>query len=163
MLLHIDYSDTTYIIKGKYKYLIIFSAIYFIQSMFIPYTINVASNTWIFDILFTLIIYYLVFKIKLYKHHYLSIILIIITGIILDLVLGNLQKDISDNILPFLLRMTKEIMISSVDVINKFLMDKKFCSVYEISFFNGLIVLLLVGIFSIFNYYYLKLNNFVPS
>ena len=39
-------------------------------------------------------------------------------------------------------------------------MDKKFCSVYEITFYSGLIGLILYGILSIFNLYYLKLDDF---
>jgi hypothetical protein len=147
-------------VEGKWKYILLSGIINLIQSIFFAYSLDIKTNAWIFYILIASIFYYFIFKIKLYKHHYLSIILIIITGIILDLILGNLQKDISENILPFLLRMAKEIMASSVDVIDKFLMDKKFCSVYEITFYNGIISLILLGIFTIFNYYFLKLDNF---
>ena len=96
-LIYTDYSDDTSIIKDKYKYIFLSSLLDFIKGILLIYTIEINSNTWILDILFTLIFYYLIFKIKLYKHHYLSIILIIAIGIILDLVLGNLQKDITNN------------------------------------------------------------------
>ena len=39
-------------------------------------------------------------------------------------------------------------------------MEKKFCTVYEIIFYDGLIELILIGIYSIFNYYFFKLDNF---
>ena len=161
ILLYNDYSDDTFVVKDKYKYIFLSSLLYFIEGILLLYTIKIHSNTWIFDILFTLIVYYLIFKIKLYKHHYLSIILIILIGIILDLVLGNLQKDITNNFFLYLLRLVRETIFSSFEVLSKYLMEKKFCSVYEIMFWNGLIVSILVLIFSIFDYYFFHLDNFV--
>ena len=81
-------------------------------------------------------------------------------GIILDLVLGNLQNDISENILLYLLRLVREILYSFFQVMCKYLMEKKFCSVYEIIFLIGLIGLILLGIFTIFDYYFFHLDNF---
>ena len=161
-LLYNDYSDDELITNKNYKIVIIIfsSVLYFIQSIILIYTIEIASNTWILDILFTLIFYYLIFKIKLYKHHYLSIIFIIVTGIILDIVLENLQKDISEYYYLLFLRLVREIIYSSIEVMNKYLMDKQFCSVYIILFYNGLIETILLGIFSILNYFYFKLDNF---
>ena len=161
ILLYNDYSDDTFVVKDKYKYIFLSSLLYFIEGILLLYTIKIHSNTWIFDILFALIVYYLIFKIKLYKHHYLSIILIILTGIILDLVLGNLQNDILENISFFLLRLVREILFSSYIVVNKYLMEKKCCSVYEIIFWVGFIGLILLGIFSIFDYYYIHLDDFM--
>ena len=146
--------------EGKYRYIILSSILFFIQSVITFYTIKVRSNTWIFEILFILLFYQLAFKTKLYKHHYLSIILIIITGIILDLSLGKLQNDISEYLFLYLLKLAREIIYSSIEVMNKYLMEIKFCSVYEIIFYNGLIKLFLLGIFAIFNYYFLNLDNF---
>ena len=39
-------------------------------------------------------------------------------------------------------------------------MEKKFCSVYELSFFEGIIYIILIGIFSIFNYFYFEIDDF---
>ena len=146
--------------KEKYKYIIISSCLSFVQSLLVIYTIKIYSGTWILEILFTLIFYFLFFKIKLYKHHYLSIILIILTEIILYIALENLPKDISENLLSFLLRLTKEIIMSLTQVLNKYLMEKKSCSVYEIIFFRGLVESFFLGIFSILNYFYFNLDNF---
>ena len=96
----------------------------------------------------------------LYKHHYISIALIIILGFIIDLVFENLQNDISNNLLPLCLRFLRKIIKSLHDVIDKYLMEKKYCSVYEISLFTGLFNLILFTILSIFNYYYLKIDDF---
>ena len=60
----------------------------------------------------------------LYKHHYISIALIIILGFIIDLVFENLQNDISNNLLPLCLRFLREIIKSLHDVIDKYLMEK---------------------------------------
>ena len=86
--------------------------------------------------------------------------LIILTGIILDLILGNLQNDINDYFLSFLLSLSREIIYSLHEVVNKYLMEKKFCSVYEIIFFNGLIELILFSVFSIFDHFFFKFDNF---
>ena len=147
--------------KGRGKYLILSSTIYFIQGIIVIYNNNIKSkNSWIWDILILSLLYYLVFKSKLYLHHYLSIILIILTGIILDLVTGNLQEDIKNNFPFFLLRFLRQILYSSCNIINKYLLYKKYSSVYEITLFNGIINLILLGLFYIINYYYLDIDNF---
>ena len=148
------------IIKRKYWYIILSSVIFFIQGIMLLCTIGIKTNFWISDILITCIFYYLIFKVKLHKHHYTSIILIILTGIILDLVFKNLQNDLSNQILLFFIRFAREILYSLHDVVNKYVMEKKFCSPYEICFYNGLIGLILLTLFSILNYYYFDLDNF---
>ena len=82
--------------------------------------IQIKTNSWIWNILITSIFYYLFFKIKLFKHHYLSIIIIILIGFIIEPVLKNLQNDISDNLTLFLFRVIREILYSFHDVINKY-------------------------------------------
>ena len=148
--------DTT----GKGRYIILSSIFLFIQGIFLLYSIEIKSNSWIWDISLTTLLYYLIFKVKLYNHHYISIISIIIIGIIIDLSFGNLQNDLSNNLLLFFYRFLREIFYSLYDVVNKYLMEKKYCSVYELCFFIGLINLILFGIFSIFNYYFLKIDDF---
>ena len=148
------------IIKRKYWYIILSSVIFFIQGIMLLCTIGIKTNFWISDILITCIFYYLIFKVKLHKHHYTSIILIILTGIILDLVFKNLQNDLSNQILLFFIRFAREILYSLHDVVNKYVMEKKFCSPYEICFYNGLIGLILLTLFSILNYYFFNLDNF---
>ena len=66
----------------------------------------------------------------------------------------------SNNFLYLLLRFLREILYSFHDVINKYIIEYKFCSVYEIALSNGIINLILLGIFSIINYYYLDFDNF---
>lgn len=78
------------ITKHKYLYILLSTVLFFIQGIIYLYTIELKSNYWVLDICIYCLINYLIFKIKLYKHHYLSIIIIILTGLIHDLTLGNL-------------------------------------------------------------------------
>ena len=149
------------ITKGKLLYIFLYNFIDFVQGIIIMYSIELKSNYWILNIFIASVFYYLIFKIKLYKHHYLSMILIIVIGIILDLVLENLQYDIVNELKFVLLRLLREILYSLNFVVNKYLFEKKFCSIYEISLSNGIINALLYIILAIFDYYFFKLDNFI--
>jgi hypothetical protein len=102
----------------------------------------------------------LIFKIKFYKHHYLSLILIIILGITLDLICENLQDDITKNFGIVLLRLLRETIYSSNYALVKYLFEKKFCSIYEISLSNGILGLFFLIILSIFDHYLFKYDDF---
>jgi hypothetical protein len=85
---------------------------------------------------------YIVLKMKLYIHQYLTIGIMIILGISINVI--NLY-DVEDknrykNILLVLLI---EIIYSLSMVINKFLMEYRFCSPYEISFSQGIFGLII--------------------
>ena len=54
----------------------------------------------------------------------------------------------------------KEVFFSLHIVIAKYVMERKFVSVYELSFYIGLISLILLIIFAIFDYYFFKLNEY---
>ena len=155
------YTDFKLIMKKRKLSLIIFSSIlFFIQSILMIYTMPIKTNTWILDILLCLLFYYLIFKIRLYKHHFISIILIIIIGFIPDIIFGNLQNDLSNNIFLFFIRLIREIIYSLYDVINKYIMEKKTCSVYELALINGIMEIILLGLFSLFNLYIYQIDNF---
>ena len=146
--------------KGRFKYILLSGIIFFTKAIIFAQTIEIKTNTWILNILLNCTFYYLIFKLKLYRHHYLSIILIIFIGIIHDLCYENIQNDLSSNWILFLLKVIKEIFFPLEAVINKYLMEKKFCSVYLLTTCNGIIVTSLFGMFSILDYYYFKLDNF---
>ena len=148
------------ITKGKLLYIFLYNFIDFVQGIIIMYSIELKSNYWILNIFIASVFYYLIFKIKLYKHHYLSMILIIVIGITLDLVLENLQYDIVNELKFVLLRLLREILCSSNNVLIKYLFEKKFCSIYEISLSNGIINTSLYIILAIFDHYFFKLDNF---
>ena len=86
----------------------------------------------------------LLFNFQNYKHHYLSVILIILIGFIIDLVLGNLQNDIINNFLFLLLRILREILLSFQYVIVKYIMERAFAysnliSLYYIPFLKSIV------------------------
>ena len=64
------------ITKYKYLYILLSSALFYIRGILIWLTIEFKFNCWIFDIFIYCLFNYLIFKTKLYKHHYLSIIII---------------------------------------------------------------------------------------
>ena len=125
------------------------------------YTFNITSNTWIKYILFTSIFYYLIFKSKLFNHHYLSIVIILLAGLIIDLVQNNFVKDLKNNIIGFIFSFVRVILLSLVYAIIKYTMERKFVSPYEIGVYNGLINLILFIISAIIDHYFIKANNYV--
>ena len=64
------------ITKHKYLYILLSSTLFYIQGIIVWFTIELKFNCWIFDIFIYCFFNYLIFKTKLYKHHYLSIIVI---------------------------------------------------------------------------------------
>ncbi len=148
------------IVQYKGRLILLSAVIFFVQSIFFVLTFGIKTNSWIWNILITSIFYYWFFKIKLFKHHYLSIIIIILIGFIIDLVLKNLQNDISDNLTLFLFRVIRETPYSFHDVINKYIMEKKFGSIYEIALSNGIITLILLLIFAVLDYNFFGLDDY---
>ena len=147
-------------VLGKFLFFSLDSFIFFVQGILHIYTVEIRTNFWIFDIFVTLVFYYLIFKVKLYIHHYISIGIIILTGVIIDLVVENLQNDFSKHFLLFILRFVREVLGSLNDVMDKYVMERKHASPYEVCFFNGIICSILLGIFSLINHYHLHLDNF---
>ena len=113
-LIQID--DTFEMSQGKVGYLILSALIFFTQSIIFMKTRIIKTNSWIWEIFISSLSYYLIFKIKLYRHHYCSMIIIILIGFIIDLVLGNIQNDIINNPLYLFLRFLREILYSLHDV-----------------------------------------------
>ena len=146
--------------KGQWIYIILNSILYFIGLCIIIYTISIKTNLYVWNFLITCIFCRFIFKIKLFRHHYLSIIIIILAEIILVLISKNIQNDLENNWFLLLLRLISEIIVSLHNITNKYLMEKKFCSVYEISLYSGIIITSLFGIFACFNYYFFHLDDF---
>ena len=118
--------------KGKWIYIILSIIIYYIQSCIMAISISIKSNLYVWNLLITSIFCRLIFKINLYRHHYLSIILIILTELILDLISENLQNDINNNLFYVFLRFISEILSSLNDMLDKYLFERKFVNIYEI-------------------------------
>ena len=132
-------------VEGKWKYILLSGIINLIQSIFFAYSLDIKTNAWIWYFLITSIFYYLIFKVKLYRHHYLSIVLNIIFWLIIDLLTENLQNDTCNKTLVVLHKYLKEIFYSSSNVVAKYVMEKKYVSVYEFSFHVGIINLILLN------------------
>ena len=159
-LKYMNKSGAKRIIAGKWGFIFLAVMIYFVNQIFFVLTIKVHSNTTILNILITSLFYYLIFKIKLYRHHYLSIILIIIVGFIIDIILGNLLFDIDNNLGLFFFRLLREVLFSLSSVVDKYILEKKFGSVYEILLTNGVITSTLFIIFAIIDHNFFGIYNY---
>ena len=147
-------------ISGKWQFVVLASVIYFFQAIIFIHIFKIKTSFWIFYILITPIFDYLIYKVKNNKHNYVCIVLLLSIGLIIDLVLKNFQKDIYYSLFVFLMDFLREILFSLHNVIVKYVMEKKYVSVYEYSFYNSLINFVLAGIFIIFDYYYIKENDY---
>ena len=146
-------------VPGKKGYIILVSLIFFVNYYLFIHTIEVKSNTWTMYIVFTSIFYYLIFKSKLYRHHYLSIGLILIFGVIIDVVEKNYQFDAKVQLLNFFLSILRVILLSFNYVLIKYTMEKKYVSPYILGMFIGLINLILFIIFGILDHFFFHLNK----
>ena len=145
--------------KSKTLFILLSSTIFFVNQLFYVLTLQIKSNTSIVIILFTSIFYYFIFKMKLFKHHYLSIVLIILIGFVIDIILGNFQTDVNNNLGLFFLRFLREILYSLSSVVDKYVMEYKFISVYILLLCHGLIHSTLFIIIAIFDYNFNMLND----
>ena len=141
-------------VQGKGKFIVLIGLIFFVNYLIFVYIFALKTNTWIMYILFTSIFYYLFFKSKLYRHHYLSIVIILIIGLVIDFVEGNIQKDFTDNIKLILLSFLRVILLSLDYVLIKYTMEKKYASPYEIGFYNGLINLIIFIVGAVIDHYF---------
>ena len=149
---YIYMKDDRSINKGKVGYLILTSLLFFFESTLLVSEFKLKTNTWIIYIVVVSIFCYIISKIKLYKHHYLTIIIILLLGIIIDLAEGNLQKDLINNYWFILMSLLRQSLLSLNYVIIKYIMEKKFVSVYEVSFSYGVISLIINLIFAILDH-----------
>ena len=154
------YNSGKSVIRNKWSFILLSSVICTIQIFVMSFSIKIKTNSWILDILFASIFYYLIYRINLYRHHYLSVILIISIGLSVDLVTGNLQDDIINRPLHLTMRCLKEIFSSLLNVVAKYTIEKKFVSVYEFSTYIGLFGIILLIIFTLFDYYIFNLLDY---
>ena len=125
--------------KEKFLWILLVSIIDYITFAFYSfYWIEPKNliNYWPFDISSLSLFSFLLLKTKLYKHHYISIISILILGIAFDLVLDKYNKI---NILKNIICFVTEILFQLTYVLYKFFMLKKYIKSYEILFFEGII------------------------
>ena len=153
------YKNNRIYVKGVAKYVLLSAVIYLIQSIFFALAFKATTNAWIWYILIASIFYYLMFKVQLYKHHYLSIIFIIVIGTVIDLTTEAIIVDANNEPLALVSKYIKEILFSLYNVIAKYVMEKKYISVYEFSFYIGAFNLIVLIIFSIFDNYFFHIYS----
>ena len=90
---------------------------------------------WIFTIFYIWGFSFCILNTKLYRHQYLSIIIITILGIIINIYNGGDKPIDIDNII---IALTGDILLSLNLVNNKYLMDNLLFSEYEITFYEGI-------------------------
>ena len=76
--------------ENKHYPLLIFSFCDFSQK-FLSFIYRGLDNFWVFDILFIMIFSYFILKMKLYTHHFISLILILIFGIVIIIIIFGLE------------------------------------------------------------------------
>ena len=104
----------------------------------------IINNIWMFNIIFISIFDYFILRAKLYKHQYISCIIIVLLGIAAT-VIGLLGE--TGNIpLKLFLCIGIEIMYSLAIVLSKFLMDYRSCTPYEVTFYEGIFALIVNSI-----------------
>jgi hypothetical protein len=153
------YKNNRIYVKGVAKYVLLSAVIYLIQSIFFALAFKATTNAWIWYILIASIFYYLMFKVRLYKHHYLSIFFIIVIGTVIDLTTEAIIVDANNEPLALVSKYIKEILFSLYNVIAKYVMEKKYISVYEFSFYIGAFNLIVLIIFSIFDNYFFHIYS----
>ena len=99
------------------------------------YSQYIINNLWIFDIIFLGLFSLYILKIKLYSHQYLSCLIMIIFGIILNAIDVEYNVEL---IYQLLLSFLIEICYNLAVVLAKYAMDNIFLTPYEISFYEGI-------------------------
>ena len=99
---------------------------------------------WPTNILLMSLFSLLILKTKLYKHHYLCIIIIVIFGIVHNFISGHFGKEeVKENYKGYLIYLISESIFNVLYVLYKFFMIKKSIKSYGILSFQGLIELIL--------------------
>ena len=143
-LVHINQSIFEKIKNSKYKYILFQEIFDFLQAIFASFfCMNVIYNFWTFDIIFISLFSYLILKIKLYRHQYISMIIITILGILLNVLEYFKSGENEFDYLGIFMSFLCEILSSICIVIAKYNMEKKYFSPYEISLWIGSIGVIL--------------------
>ena len=146
--------------SNKYKFFLLTAFLDFIETILSnKYCKDIHISLWIFDILFICLFSSLIFKIKIYSHHFLSIIIIILTGIILDSIEG-LYNNFLSRIIPIMIKFSLEIIMSFDIIITKYIMERFYCSSYEMCFYAGFFGFILYIILLIISKYTNFLDDF---
>ena len=102
-------------------------------------------NFWFFEIILISIFSSLFLKIKIYKHQYISMILILLLGFGLNVIEYFKADDEKHklDLLGIIIMFLSEIFFCLYSIISKHNMEKNFCSPYEILMWAGVIGIIL--------------------
>ena len=129
--------------KEKFLWILLTSVInYFAYIFFCIYWMNETNflNCWGITIIFMSLFSNLILKIKLYRHHYLSIIVVVLLGFSYNIVMDKFSKEnIKKNYDCYLVQFMTECLISLMNVMYKYLVETKYIISYEILLIEGLI------------------------
>ena len=130
--------------KKKYLYILVIASLDFLQKFLTFFFSKLfLENFWIFDTCLLLIFSSLILKAKFYSHHFFSLIMMIIIGIILN-VINYYESNIT--FWEVAVTLLTEIFYCLENVICKHTMEIKFSSPYEICFYVGLFELILFSV-----------------
>ena len=128
--------------KEKFLWILLTSVINYIAYIFFCiYWMNETNflNCWGITIIFMSLFSNLILKIKLYRHHYLSIIVVVLLGFSYNIVMDKFSKEnIKKNCDSYLVQFMTECLISLMNVMYKFLIDTKYILSYEILVIEGI-------------------------
>ena len=130
--------------KGKkYLWILLSSVLDFLANMVYSYYYGDSDDYlayWSTNIILQSLFSYWLLKIKLYRHHYLSIIFITIIGLTYNFCSGFFTLDkIKKNYKGYINYFVAESIYNILYVLYKFFMIKKFIKSYEILFYQGVI------------------------
>ena len=137
-------------VKKAEKYLILFLCAFldFFQKVLVfLFSCSITNNIWIFNIIFLNVFTSMLTKNPIYRHQLLSSGIMIIFGIGLNVV--NLYKMTVKDIPILLLSIFIEIIYSLAIVLAKYGMEHAFCNPFEITFYEGLMGLIMNILFLI--------------
>ena len=126
-------------IRCQRFYLILISTIFeYIQTILSQFYVKFDSNHWAFDILVINFVSFLLLKAKLYRHHYFCLIIISISGIISNIFDYRIYFSKNRSFINIILNYIKDLLLCLGNCIDKYTMDKKYTSPYELCLYNGL-------------------------
>ncbi len=126
-------------IRCQRFYLILLSTIFdYIQTILSQFFVKFDSNHWAFDILVINLVSFFLLKTKLYKHHYFCLIIIFISGIIINIIDYRIYFSKNGSFINIILNYIKDLFFCFENCIDKYTMDKKYTSPYELCLFTGL-------------------------
>lgn len=129
---------------GKYKFIFLSSVLDFILTIMVYcFCINFKLNLWMFDILFICMFSHVILKSKFYKHQYLCLMIIVLLGIAINIDLYFYHNESKTGVIEVIIKYFSEIIFSLGIVLNKFTIEKKFASPYDICFYQGILNLVL--------------------